>query len=826
MVPDRPTAARPASGDCDVSATGPLEGLRVVDLTGDLGRFATKLLAELGADVCRPADLGSPGRPMPERAARFGGHLDWWFDCAKTAIALDLESESGRRDYERLAAGADLIIESMPVGYLADRGIDHDRLSESNPRLTQVALTPFGRTGPRADWRTSDLVSGALGGPLSITGTPDRPLNSWGWQNYNFGGFAAAICGLAGVRSARHHGRGQLVDLSLHEVIVGSIENLFMQYFYDDLLSLPKLAGRQGSLHWLGAYEVVPARSGHVMITPTPRTENLVDWMVASGIGQAEAFVGRSVEELLDAMPELMAATKAFALTADADELWREAQKRHIAFGEVQSVAKVAANPQFDHRGLFADIALDGGTVAGGAVAGGAVAGGAVAGRTVVRGPWRFVRFGDTPIATPAEPGPAIDAATVAERWTVEQRNPRESTTEDSADAGARPLDGLIVLDLSWVLAGPFATRLLGDLGADVIKVQTEERATLVNRPDFPYYPVWNRSKRSVTIDLKWPEALPVIRSLIEQADVLVENYSSGVLERLGLGWEEVATWNDGLVYISMSGCGHDGPWSDVISYAPTIHALCGLTHLTNPAGRGDIGCGFSLNDHAAGFGAALSVLAGIEARERTGRGQYIDMAQLEVGAYLIGPALVDYFATGHETEPAGNVDGLADQVPNEVYACGDGRFLAVTATDDEMWARLADTVGVQDRDLLAVEARRERRAEIDAAVAAWCGHRTGVEAMLALQEVRVAAGIVQDAADLAERDEQLQARRFWLSTELPEFGTRTHDRFPGLWSRSELEPYRQAPAYLGEANFDVLTELAGLDVEAVAEGVADGLFT
>ena len=811
------------------SSNGPLHGLRIVDLTRDLGRFGTKTLAELGAEVCRPSGWGSAGKAMPDPAARFGGHLDWWFDAAKTRIAIDLDTDDGRDRYRELAAAADLIIESMPIDYLGQRGIDHQHLVADNPLLTQVSLTPFGRTGPRARWQGSDLVAGALGGVLSMTGDRDAPLNSWGWQNYNFGGFSAAVCGLAGIRSARRHGRGQLIDLSLHEVVVGSIENLFMQYFYDDLLPLPKLAARQGSLHWLGAYEVAPARSGHVMITPTPQAEQLIAWMIESGIREAEPFAGMSVEELLARMPELMKAMKAFTLTKDADELFSEAQKRHIAFGEVQGVAQVATNPQFEFRNLYSDIPVPDGDPGGGVDDAGP--GGAPS--AVVRGPWRFVRFTETPIATAGPPTVVpVDPADVGRRWrsAAAEAGPVDGADPSSlVDRGAnlpKPLDGLVVVDLSWVLAGPFGTRLLGDLGADVIKIQTEERATLVNRPDYPYYPVWNRSKRSATLDLKRPEALSIVRPLIEAADILVENYSSGVLDRLGLGWDDARQWNDRLIYISMSGCGHEGPWKDIISYAPTIHALCGLTKLTNPTGRGDVGCGFSLNDHAAGFGAALAVLAAVEARHRTGRGQYIDMAQLEVGAYLTGPALVDYWANGYETQPRGNVDGLADLVPNEVYRCGDGRYLAITANDDAMWSSLAAVVGLTDPSLAEVEHRRAAREMIDAHLSKWCEARNGSETMAMLQEAGVAAGIVQDAEDLVAGDEQLSARRFWVTAEHDQFGPRPHDRFPGLFSETDLAPYRKPPAYLGEANFEVWTEMADLEFDAVAEGIADGLFS
>ncbi|MFV0257212.1 MAG: CoA transferase, partial [Acidimicrobiales bacterium] len=812
------SAAAPDPSD---SPPGPLAGLRVIDLTDDLGRFATKLLAEHGASVVRRAGAGSRGTPM---IGRPGGVLDWWFNAATVPVDMDLTTPEGRDVYRRLAATADLVIDSTPVGFLAGVGADHADLVALNPTLVQVSLTPFGRTGPRAHWRHSDMVAGAMSGVLSITGPPDHPLNSWGGQNDNFGGFAAAICALAGVRAARRDGVGQLVDVSLHEVVTGSIENLFMQYFYDDELppELPALAARQGSLHWLGAYEVVPARTGNVMVTPTPQPENLIGWMVESGLEAARVFDGMSVEDLLADMPALMATMRAFARTRDAGELFTGAQSRHVAFGEVQTVEQVLANPQFAHREFLTTVDDSVHAHPGSGIGLDAVG-------PVIR-PDRLVRFTGTPTAPPGppvtEPRPVDE---ILARWAADPYrvggedtpDPRPGPAAPAGDGGAagsgpgalpKPLDGLVVLDLSWVLAGPFGTRILGDLGADVIKVQTEERATLVNRPDYPYYPVWNRSKRSLALDLKHPDALAAIRPLIERADVVVENYSSGVLERLGLGWSTVREWNDRLVYISMSGCGHTGPWADVISYAPTVHALCGLTFLTNPVDRGDIGCGYSLNDHAAGFAAAFSVLAALEARRRTGTGQYLDMAQLEVGAYLLGPALINTSANRHVATACGNRDGLTDAVPNDVYPCADGRWLAVTATDDAMWARLRETIGPAEPELASVELRRIHRHEIGRAMRRWCDGYEAEKAMELLQGVGVAAGVVQNAADLAERDPQLAARDYWVEADSLVFGRRRHDRFPALWSRSDLSPYRPAPNYLGEASIEVMTEVAGVE--------------
>jgi crotonobetainyl-CoA:carnitine CoA-transferase CaiB-like acyl-CoA transferase len=367
---------------------------------------------------------------------------------------------------------------------------------------------------------------------------------------------------------------------------------------------------------------------------------------------------------------------------------------------------------------------------------------------------------------------------------------------------------------------------MLADLGADVIRVQNEEHSTLVNRPDYPYYFIWGRGKRSATINMKHSQSLAVMRKLIENCDVLIENYSAGVLDRWGLDWETVSEWNPRLVYVTMSGCGHDGPWSHVISYAPTVHAICGITHLTNFADRGDVGPGFSLNDHLAGFAAASSTVAALLARDVVGKGQHIDMAQLEIGTYCIGPAALDWLSNENMAQPHGNQDGLQDHIPNEVYPCADG-FVAVTATDDEQWARLAALLA--NPELMGLSTETERRAErdkINQVFREWGADQDTNSVVELLQSIGVPVAKVQNADDLINEDPQLAARGFWRDATHDVFGDRTIDTFPALWNGRRLPTRLLSPSYLGEHNFEVWTELAGLDFEEVAEGIGNGLFS
>jgi crotonobetainyl-CoA:carnitine CoA-transferase CaiB-like acyl-CoA transferase len=785
----------------------PLQGLRVVDVTDDSGRFATRLLTEMGADVVRITANGSPGQPMrDERAARRGGVLDWWYDGGKRRRLLNLETPADREEYRRLAALADLIVETERPGRLHELGIDHPQLLTSSPRLCQVSITPFGRTGPRRHWVTSDLVSAALGGSLSVTGLPERPLNLWGRQAFNYAGFMAAQCALAAVLAARADGHGRHVDVSIHETVSGSIENPLMQWLFDDLLPLPKLAERQGALHWLRAYDLAECRSGYLMITPTPDSARLIEWLIEDGIDEARAWQHMETTEAVDHIDDIMAAVRRWVRRYDARELWWEAQSRHVAFGGVLDVPAVAAIPQFGHRHFFAAAQANG---------------------TSVQQPAHLVRFSDAP--APAPRPPAADDTALEDILAAWQREtPRAQPPAPANGQKPRPLEGVRIADFTWVLAGPFATRMLGDLGADVIRIQNEERSTLVNRPDYPYYFVWNRSKRSATLNMKHPKALATVRKLLEHCDVLIENYSAGVLDAWGLDWETVHAWNPRLVYVTMSGCGHDGPWSHVISYAPTVHAVCGITHLTNFADRGDVGPGYSLNDHLAGFAAAATTLAALFARARTGRGQKIDMAQLEVGSYAIGPALIDHFANARDAQPHGNVDGLQDHVPNEVYRCRDG-FVAVSVTNAAQWqslVRLLDDARLADPAWQDEATRASHRREIDAAIAAWMSRRDAEDAMGTLQTAGVPAGKVQHIGELIETDEQHRARAFWRPVSHDFFGDRLTDTFPALWDGERPPVERLAPAYLGEHNFQVYGELAGMDEQEIAEGMADGLFS
>lgn len=782
-----------------MAADGALLDLRVIDLTDDTGRFATKLLAEAGAEVLR-VGYGSSGVPMKGEAGKRGGLLDWWYDGGKQRLDLELNLSEGQRLFKDLAAGADLLIETEPPGRLASLGLDFPTLHALNPGLVQVSLTPFGRQGPRAHWQTSDLVTAALAGVLSVTGTPDAPLNGWGRQCFNTGSFFAAICGLAGVHAARETGRGQHIDLSLQQAVLACTEQVLMYWFFSKIFPTP-IAPRQASLHWSGAFAVMPCASGAAMVTPGTHMPTLLDWLEADGMaGDLRDLDLSDTLKVFAHIPHIMELLRAWAAMKDAHELFLAAQHRHLPFGEVLNVKGVTDNPQLQARGFFRAVEWSG---------------------PQVKMPGPLLRTLATPAPAPL-PLVSITASSPLQRWTPRPKAPAVLPVSE------KPLAGVRVLDFTWVLAGPYCTRVLADLGADVIKIQTESRAQGANSNVFPYFVMWNRGKRGVSLNMKHPKAVETFRRLAEQADVIVENFSAGVLDRWGIDYATVRQWNERMIYLSMSGVGQDGPWRDFVTYAPTIHALCGLTYLTNPPGREDIGMGFAFTDHASGLAGAVAVLEALAARRRTGQGQRIDLSQLEVGTYLVGPAYVDFLNNGREAHPIDNQDAFDDYVPNNVYRCLNDEWLAITARDDQDWHRLCQVIGVQEligeQRFAFVKDRRACRAEIDAALSTWAARQDADQAMRQFQDAGVPAGKVQDMRDCTEQDEQLAARQWLVEVEHKLHGRHQLDSFPAIFSDTPLEPYAASP-FFGEHNFEVYRELLGMSDEGIAAAIGDGLF-
>ena len=398
-----------------------------------------------------------------------------------------------------------------------------------------------------------------------------------------------------------------------------------------------------------------------------------------------------------------------------------------------------------------------------------------------------------------------------------------------------RPLDGIRVLDFTHVLAGPFCTRLLADMGADVVKVNSETRLQ-INAPTGPYFTMWNRNKRTIALDMGREEARQIAFDLALKADIVIDNFSMGVLERWGIGYEQVNKQNERIIFVQMSGMGSGGPWSNFVTYAPTIHALAGLTHTTGVQGRRDIGLGYSYNDHQAGLHAAVATLAAIESREQSGKGQRVDVSQFEVAVNLLGPTFMNYFANGTGIEACANDQPFDEVAPHGCYRCagpptGDvlnERWIAIACLNDEQWRALRVAMGNPEwamaKEFETEVGRYKGRESIDEHLAAWTSDKDARELMEQLQHAGVPAGVVQDGVDLMESDPQLQEVQFIreIDEPHPRMGVTYADKLPIDFERTPCELYKRSRT-LGEDNAEILSDWLEMEEESALRGEEEG---
>ena len=402
----------------------------------------------------------------------------------------------------------------------------------------------------------------------------------------------------------------------------------------------------------------------------------------------------------------------------------------------------------------------------------------------------------------------------------------------------AKPLAGVRVADFTWVWAGPFATEQLAHLGAEVIRIEARDRSCVTRLlPPFAdfqpglnrsgYFNQYNQGKRSLSLNLKHPRGIEVAKRLIAKSDVVAENFANGVMERMGLGYEEVRRLRPDVIMVSISGYGRSGPERDFVSYGPATVPLAGFSAVTGYKGGPPMHVGISYGDPTAGLHGALAVLAALCHRRRTGEGQFIDVSLWEAAASLLPEALLDREMNGVEPPREGNRHGL--MAPHGVFrSAGQDRWVSVAVGNHEEWRALCEVVGrpevASDPRFATVAARKQNEDELEQIVDAWTRERSPEEATRVLQAVGVAAFPTMTNQDLTE-DPHLNSRGFFVDLPHPEVGVRRHAGIPWKLSRTPCAVEAPAPCFGGD-NEPVLREVLGYtaaEVEALAaEGVLD----
>lgn len=396
--------------------------------------------------------------------------------------------------------------------------------------------------------------------------------------------------------------------------------------------------------------------------------------------------------------------------------------------------------------------------------------------------------------------------------------------SSDATTTKPGPLDGLTVIEMGTLIAGPFCGQILGDFGATVIKIEDPKAGDPMRqwgrslpKGHSPWWPVIGRNKRSVTLDLRTAEGQDIARRLIGGADVLVENFRPGALEKWGLGYERLSVDNPGLVMARVSGFGQTGPYSSRAGYALIGEAMGGLRYITGEPDRAPARAGISVGDSLAGLHAALGTMMALHARHRSGKGQIVDAAIYESVLSVMENLITEYGLTGYVRERSGSV--LPGIAPSNAYPTKDGALVVIGANQDTLFRRLCDAMG---RPELAANpryaghaARGENQAELDALIGAWTG-TLEADALLALMETSgVAAGRVYRAPDMLA-DPQFAARQAIVDVPHPVFGAvKMQNAFPKLTDTPGAVRW-PGPA-LGEHTAEVLSGRLGLSAEDIA---------
>jgi len=398
-----------------------------------------------------------------------------------------------------------------------------------------------------------------------------------------------------------------------------------------------------------------------------------------------------------------------------------------------------------------------------------------------------------------------------------------------------KALEGVKVAAFTQGLAGPLTASILASYGAEVIRIETGTRLDW-HRQAGPFigdiaspdrsgdYLYVNPGQLGVTLNLKRPEAMEVVTRLIKWADVVVENFAGGAMARLGLGYEDLKRMKPDIIMLSAAIYGQSGPFAEARGYGGTLTALTGLAHITGFPDQIPQLPGFAITDFVAPRASVLAIIAALDYRRRTGKGQYLDSAQLESAIPLLAPVLLEHEVNGEEAERTGNRSAHA--APHGVYRCkGDERWCAIAVFSDEEWQRFSEVIGnpawTGDAEFSTLTNRLENVGKLDRLVEEWTINHFAEEVMSLMQGAGIAAGVVQGGQGL-DNDPQLKHRHTFWKLDHPGIGSFSYTGMPARLSKTPYE-IRRAP-FLGEHNENVLVQILGMSREEFAQLTADGV--
>ena len=810
-----------------------LEGIRVLDLATTRAEFTGRMLSDLGAEVLKveppqgvdarripPFESDDPAKPSLYWAA---------VGLGKLSAVLDIRnSESDRARLRELVKACDVLVESYDPGVLEGLGLGYADLRPLNPRLIYVSVTPYGQTGPKAQWPASDLTLQAAGGRVALQGDQDRPPLPVGYphQAAFHAGMQAAADVVIALNEREYSGLGQRLDTSMQECMIWSL--LYVHGYPTHAGVDPPGAGDDRATPTnisAGVAAGTPCADGYVLamanrtqlannaatkIIPAldaagwlPDELRSIDWQAFAQAAKEGKPPVADLETLAIALTKLIG-------THTKQEWMEFATRNDLNWSPINTTRDIVQSKQHAARNYWQKI-----------------------GDYTHPGPPAMLSR--TPIVL-KRPAPRVGE---------DQARLREWLDDTASRSPASPVVGgtrlgeafadLKVADFTWIATGPVTTKALADHGATVVKIESKVR------PDFsrltgPYkdniaglnrtfhYSNWNSSKFGMGLNISRPQGRALARRVIDWADVVVDNYSAGTMNRLGFDYASLSRDHPDLIMLSSCLLGQTGPWARFSGGGSQGAAVAGMHALTGWPDRAATGPAGAYTDLlSARFSIAILAAAVLE-RRRTGLGQYIDMSQVEASMHFIEPLLLDQTFNGRTAAAVGLASDLA--CPNGVYPVrGIERYIAISVESAAQWrtlCTLAPLAEFTDARYDHLQCRREIETLVDARLTPWTAAYDRFELERLLAAAGIPAAVVARPTDL-QMDLQLKSRGFFLTLDHAEMGPSHYDGFATHFSAKREMLHKPAPC-LGADTAYVLEQLLGLTPNEIADYAAAGV--
>lgn len=777
-----------------------LAGVRVLDLSAGVSDTVTRLFADLGADVVKVEPPGGSAA-RHHRPTLAGASIPFAVHNAnKRSVVLDSRDDDDRRTFFDLAEGADIVVDA--AGGAVAFGTAPAELAERYPHLVVLSITDFGASGPRSSWRATDPVLFAMSGALSrsgpTVGTPVLPPDGIASAT---AAVQAAWAALVAYYNKLRCGTGDYIDFSRFDAVVMALDPAFGAHGQ-------ATAGQRTSA-WRGRpknqdpYPICPCRDGYVRLcVMAPRQwRGLRRWL-----GEPQDFQDPKFDTLgarFAAWPQLSVLVDALFADKTMKELVAEGQAHGVPISAVLTPSRILASEHFQAVGAITHAELVPGV------------------RTDVPTGYFVVDDERCGFRTPA-PAAGADQP----RWLADP-----VTAAPSGRAGEYPFQKLRILDLGVIVAGGELSRLYGDLGAQVIKVESadypdglrQSRAGAVMSESFAWT---HRNHLALGLDLRREQGKQIFRRLVAEADAVFANFKPGTLTSLGFSFDTLREINPRIVLAGSSAFGNRGPWSRRMGYGPLVRATTGVTSLwtSEEASEEARAAGARhafydattiFPDHIVGRVTAIAALAALIRRDRTGAPAHVHISQAEVVMNQLDTLYVAQAAVG-----AGVAEVCDDTSVHAVYpSAGDDEWCVISIRADSEWRCLTDLLGqpelAEDPRFATGESRTAHRAELVEAVSAWTSAQHPAQAVAALQAAGIPAGPMNRPPDVLQ-DPQLVERKL-LSDMVHPLVERPLPAETGPAPFHHIPPAPQRPAPLpGQDTRELCVKLLGMGTEEI----------